>query len=482
MEARHLKNKIISSGFWAALSFSANKIFQLITSIIVARILAPEDYGMNGIIWAVILIMERFTQMGMQPAAIQKTDYDINDMGHVLDTLFITNVIRGIFLSFLMVISGRWVALFYDKPQLEAMIQFSSLYFLVNSFVNVGQTIRIKNIDFKKVEIWQQIASTLQLFILIGLTIKMRNVWALVYASVIGAALFTVSTYFVSPYRPRLHFNKEVYFDLLSFGKYFILTEILILLASRLDAIIIGKVRGMVELGFYVLAYRVVCLNMIQITNLINKITFPAFATIQNNTDMVLKVFARSLKYFLATVLPGLAFLFVFTSDIVFLCYGNKWMPIVPVLKIIIFVAAFKSLENLFKSIFQGTGHVQPFFKINLLCTVVFSICIYPVTKLFGIIGVSYLLLAVTFLFHIVSWPLFLKLFKTGFLPVVSQLFPSVLATMIMSIFLYLMKYYSILSLPSLMFAIVLNLLIGLFIYLSSFFCIRKIKIFTSHA
>ena len=477
-----LKNKIIRSGFWAGISFSVNKVLQIVTSIIVARILAPEDYGMNGIIWAVILIMERFTQMGIQPAAVQNTDYDSANMDHVLDTLFISNVVRGLFLSVLMYVSGHWVAQFYDSPQLEALIKFGSLYFLFNSFVNVGLTIRMKNIDFKKLEIWQQLSSCLQLLIMIALAVKLRNVWALLYGSVIGSALYTLSTYFVSPYKPRINFSKKVFFDLFGFGKYFILTEVLILLASRVDAIVIGKVLGMVELGFYVLAYRIVCLNMIQITNVIYKITFPAFASIQDNTAMVIKVFTKSLRYFLSIVLPALAFLFIFASDIVLVAYGDKWMPIVPVLKIIIFVAALKSLENLFKSIFQGTGHIEPLFKIHLACTIFFLICIYPATKMFGIIGSAYLLLVVTFLFHIISWPLFFKLFETRFYSVANQLFPSVIATVIMSAILFSVKYFALFSLQSMLYEIVTYLLIGLCAYLSFFFGMRKMKMFTTNA
>jgi len=481
-DSKQLKDKIIRSGFWAALSFSVNKVLQIITSIIVARILAPEDYGMNGIIWAVILIMERFTQMGMQPAAVQKAEYDTNNMNNVLDTLFVTNVFRGGVLCIAMYFSGHWIAVFYEKPLLEPLIQFGSIYFLFNSFVNVGLTIRMRNIDFKKLEIWQQTASCVQLIVMIGLAMKLRNVWALVYGSVIGSALFTISTYFVSPYKPKWRFSKVIFLDLFSFGKYFILTEILILLASRVDAIVLGKVKGMIELGFYVLAYRIVCLNMIQMTNVIYKITFPAFASIQDNTEMVIRIFMKSLRYFLAIVLPVLAFLYIFASDIVFVLYGEKWMPVVPVLKIIIFVAAFKSLENLFKSIFQGTGHINKLFKVHLVCTIFFLLSIYPVSKFYGILGAAYLLLVSTMLFNSISWPLFFKLFETRYRFAVRQIFPSIAATGIMVGILSLLNEYSFMTFASLPYEIVVNLIIAVLAYVTFFFGFGKINNLASHA
>ncbi|MFW9878527.1 MAG: oligosaccharide flippase family protein, partial [Candidatus Thorarchaeota archaeon] len=194
-----LKHRVVKGGFWVFSVRAIQQVFNIIRLIVLARVLAPDDFGVLGIALLVMMTLETFTQTGFQHALIQKK----KDIRPYLDAAWTVLILRGIILFSILFLIAPFAAGFFETSTATTVIQVIGFSVLFQAGINIGVVYFQKELEFKKYFIFQ-ISGTLADFIIaISAAIILKNVWALVFGLVGGNAVRFIVSYFIHPYKPR---------------------------------------------------------------------------------------------------------------------------------------------------------------------------------------------------------------------------------------------------------------------------------------
>jgi O-antigen/teichoic acid export membrane protein len=223
----------------------------------------------------------------------------------------------------------------------------------------------------------------------ITLAFMLRNVWALVWGAISGAFVIFIMSYVLQPYRPRLAFRRAEAGVLLDFGKWLLGSSILGFCLMQGDDVFVGRLLGVVALGFYQMAYRFSNAPATEITHVISQVTFPVYSKIQNDIPRLRKAYLDVLKLttFLSFPLAGL--ILVLAPDFTRIFLGEKWMPMVSTMQVLSIFGLIRSIEAIAGPLFQAIGKPNIIVRLQLVKLFLLVVMIYPLTKYFGIVGTA---------------------------------------------------------------------------------------------
>jgi len=198
-----------------------------------------------------------------------------------------------------------------------------------------------------------------------------------------------VVSYFVHSYRPRLRLDRQQFKELFGFGKWILGSSILGFLLNQGDDIFLGKVLGVTALGLYQMAYRISNLPATEITHVISRVTFPAYSKLQDRLPQLRQAYLQTLQvvaFFSFPIAGGIAFL---APDFTRLFLGEKWMPMVPAMQILVVWGLIRSISATTGPLFQAVGQPRLSTKLQFIKLLLLGALIYPLTARWGILGTS---------------------------------------------------------------------------------------------
>ena len=380
-----LSKRVVRGGMWVfALRFT-NRGLGFIRTIILARLLAPEDFGLLGIAMLAIATLETFSQTGFQAALIQKKE----NADSYLDTAWTVSAIRGGLLFLILFFSAPLVATFFNSPQATLVIKVIAVSTLLSGFRNIGIIFFQKDLEFNKQFSYELSATLVDLTIAITLAFMLRNVWALVWGGVAANFVRLFMSYILHPYRPQIRFSKGEFKELFGFGKWVLGSSILIFLLSQGDDIFVGKMLGVTALGFYQMAYLISNLPATEVTHVISQVTFPAYSKLQNDVKRLREAYLDVLQLTAFISIPLAGGIFILAPDFTRIFLGEKWMPMVPAMQVLCVLGALRSVGAVSGPIFLALGRPDIEAKLSAAQLVLLAILIYPLTEKWGITGTA---------------------------------------------------------------------------------------------
>jgi O-antigen/teichoic acid export membrane protein len=301
---------------------------QLGATIVLARLLTPEDYGLFGIVIAVTTFVNLFNNMGLHIATVQSEMLNQQQAG----ALFWINVFIGLVLAFLTCILAPLVSWFYHEPRLYGMLLAMAVTFVFYALSNQHISLLSRQMRF------YAIAFTETAQVIIGVCAGVLAAWyGLGYWALIVMQVVTVITrmscaYAVLPWRPAITPLAPVR-SFIKFGGHLTGVNLLTYLNRNVDNLLIGFYRGVRELGFYDKAYQMVLLPLTQISLPISGIAIPVLSRLQNDWARYRKYYVRIILLNATLGMPLVAFLFVAADQVVPLLLGDQWVPIVPLFR-----------------------------------------------------------------------------------------------------------------------------------------------------
>jgi len=428
-----LAQKTVRGGFLVFLSFGLRKALGIVRSIVLARLLVPSDFGLMGLVSVCTMALVTFTETGINMAIIQRKDCDVS----TLNTGWMLSIFRGLFLFTSLFLISPYAASFFEALPLQSLLRVMSVTFLVESFNNVGVILLLKELDFKRQMYFEVTTDFMTVLITIILAFFLKSVWALVFGLLAKSVISLIASFLIHPFRPRVEFDLQRARDLMSYGKYVLGSAIIIYFTTQGDDALVGKILGTSALGFYTMAYTVSNMPATTITGVISKVTFPAYSKLQDDLESLQKAFLRTLKFISILSFPLAGGLFVLAPEIVVVVFGDKWMPMVPAMRVLCLFGAIRSMADTTGPVYQAVGKPQIVFYITTFKLSLIAIFIYPLTRLLGIFGTS---LAVTIpmmieqgiLWRILSNTIGVEISKT-----IVTILPSLCSTFLMVVLLY---------------------------------------------
>lgn len=380
-----IKTRLLRSGIWVGLSQSFGIVLNLGRSIALARLLTPDIFGLMGLALVVVRATESFTRPGIAQALIARQQ----DFNSAAGTAFSMLAMRGLLLSALMCILAPWIAQFYESRELGPMLMAMSAVFVISSLSNIHIINRQRELDFRSQTWLQQATLLLGTAVTIWLAWWLRSVWALVIGQIVQASLNTLLSYFFIRERVRFSFDRAVARDLFAYGKFITGSSLVIYIAAELDSAVIGKMLGTTQLGYYTLAATIGSLVTLNITRIAASIMMPAYSKLQSNPPAVRAAFLRVLSLVMLIVMPASIGLIVAADPLIYVVYGEKWLPAVVPLQMFAVFGVFRCLLSFSGYMFEGIGQPKVAFQLGVLRLVAVASLIVPLIHEWGILGAA---------------------------------------------------------------------------------------------
>jgi PST family polysaccharide transporter len=350
---RTLTHKTIDGLFWAGLGTVSNVVMQLAVVAVLARILAPSDFGLVAAAGAFIGLSSILVNLGVAPAIIQRrelTDAHIN-------TGFTMSLAMGLMIGAAFALAAPIIADFYRIPGLTNVLRVLSLVFPITSLGLVADALLSREMRFRKISIRNGL-SYLFGYGAVSITLALLGfgVWALVIGQLVQTSLQAIQTILVAGQRLRLGWDGKARRDLLSYGIGFTLARFGNYAANQADNVVVGRVLGPVALGFYSRAYQFIAMPANLFGTVMNLVLFPAMAAVQDDRVKLERAYRQSLAIIAMTTMPVSGLLFVAAPEAVLVLLGKHWTPVIEPFRVLVLSLLFRTSYKMSDSLARAAA------------------------------------------------------------------------------------------------------------------------------
>ena len=380
-----LSKKVAKGGFWLLILRMSDNAIGLLKLFIIARLLAPNDFGLLGIAFLIIATLDTFSQTGLDTALIQMKD----DIKKYLNTVWSISIIKGFILYIILYVSAPYVAIFFRSPESVTIIRVVGITIILRSFTNIGIIYFQKEMEFNKHFLCRFSSTIANFSVAVFAAFTLKSVWALVLGQLADCITGVIASYLLHRYRPRFNLDLNKAKKLFGFGKWVFSSSILIFLFTQGDDFFVGGLLGATALGFYQMAYRISSMPTTEISHIISKVTFPAYSKIQDNLPRLRDAYLKVLKLTTFLSFPIAGLIISLAPDFTIVILGKKWMPMVPAMQVLVLYGLIRSVAATAGPIFYSIGKPGIDTKNQFLQVILLMALIYPLTSKWGLLGTS---------------------------------------------------------------------------------------------
>ncbi|MBW2662678.1 MAG: lipopolysaccharide biosynthesis protein [Deltaproteobacteria bacterium] len=431
-----LKNKTLHALFWSFFERIGQQGVQFIISIILARLLLPEQFGLIAMLTIFMAIAQSFINSGFGQALIQK-----QDATHIDEcSIFYFNILVGFFAAGLLCLAAPWIAGFYNQPLLVPLTYALSLNLIINAFGLVQITLLTKHIDFKTQLKVSVIATVISGTIGVTMAFNGFGVWSLVAQSLSGNLFRTALLWLFNTWRPSLVFSFVSLRGMFAFGSKLLCAKLIATIFNNIYLIVIGKMFSATDLGFYSRAKGLQQLPVDNISGIVSRVSFPVFSSVQDDKPRLKRGVRKALLMLAMVNFPLMIGLAVVARPLVMVLLTEKWAPCIPYLQLLCVVGILYPVHVINLNVLTAQGRSDLFFRLEILKKILIVIAI-SVTYRWGIIAMIYGQIVTSCLGY------FLNAYYTGKMldyPITEQiqdLIPSLALAGIMGLGVYALKY-----------------------------------------
>ena len=433
-----LSRKVTKGAFWVTVSGICSRGLGIISSIILARLLLPSDYGLLAIATAIVSMMQGLTTTGFGSALIQKQEKPED----FLKTAWTFGLAKYFILFLILFFLAPLFALFFKEPAAIAVLRVISFSLIFQGLTNIGIIYFRKKLDFRKQFIFNIVPQIIYIIVVIPLAFILRNVWALVWASVVRGLVVCVISYIMHPYRPHLDFNIIKAKELFNFGKWILGQSIIVIITQQGITMFVGKFLGIPMLGFYNRAGAFSTMLFQQFTQIIWQVGYPAYSQLQKVTVRLKRAYLLTLKLLTFFGLPMAGGLSILSWDFTHLFLTDKWISIVPVIQVLCLSAMIGFIATPAGIMFQAVGRPSIGTKIATAGVIILAVTIYPLSLKWGITGTAVSILLSTLITLPVHCYMAIKISKCSVWEFFTPILLAMINTGIMMIVVFGVKNY----------------------------------------
>lgn len=349
--------------FWSGIDRFFQQGVQFFISIILARLIAPEEFGLIAMVVVFIGISKQVMEGGMRSAIIQRKDLNDSDCS----TALVLNLLLGAFLTGLIWLSAPYIADFYKEPQLEPVVRILAFGMLLQAPSVVQIALFSKALDFKKQTYATVFSSLVAGAVGITMAYAGYGVWALVTSSLIGTSLLTLSLWVLSKWRPRSSPSFDSVRRLFPYGSKIAAGSILEAVFNNIFPLLIGRFYAAADVAFYQRAYglKEIPINNLQLT--VQRVLFPILSAKQDDPDQYLEALRRVFHMMAFLVIPIMTLLFLVAEPLIVFLLGERWLPAAPILQMLCGVGVLYQFVRLNNIILTTSGFAGLALKLDLV-------------------------------------------------------------------------------------------------------------------
>ena len=316
----------------------AMRLIGLVSTMILARLLAPDDFGLIAMVTLIYGLLETISYAGVDLALMRA---GADSRAHY-DTAWTVQIMQGVFISACLVISAPFVAGYFHEPRAQLVMYWIAVRPLIDSLQNIGVVAFRKELNFAKEFRFTLYNRLLNFLVVVGAALWLRDYWALVYGSIAASVVGLALSYAMHPYRPRpsLARIREIW----GFSQWLMISRIGSYLNRKCDEFVVGGFAGTTAMGNYHVANELATLPSSEIVMPVRRAMFPALSKISDRKDEFESAVLSSFSAVSAICLFVSFSLLVTAPEVVSVVLGNKWSAAVPLMKWMALFGGFSAL------------------------------------------------------------------------------------------------------------------------------------------
>jgi O-antigen/teichoic acid export membrane protein len=452
---------------WSYFTFVIGKVMVFISTVILARILTPADFGLVGLASVLAGYLGTIHTFGVGQAFIQSKF----GSEEAANATFVLSVASGILLFLVSVLITPLVVVFFREPRIQVIFPVLAFNYVLAGLTTIHDALLVKELKFQ-----QRLLPTFVQYISKGissivLALMGFGAWSIVWGVIIGTAAKSLTLVFVSPWKPTRAWDPQVTREIFGFGKFMVLQNIFGALEDNLDYMIVGRQLGVTDLGLYTLGYRTPELAIISLPSVISNVAYPAYAKFQDDIKALQRSVRKTVQLVSWVAIPAGIGLAMISSAFILTFYTDKWESAIPVMQLLSLYAMIYTLTYNFGDAYKAMGRLDILNKISV-STIVFTIFSLWVGAHYGIVGVAWAHLFRVIILMGVQIMVVKRILDIPPMHILESIFKSLLSALVMGLSMGAISW--ILQGSSSVIILILQLLVGVIVYLLSSWVINR--------
>lgn len=457
MENSTFKAKMVANLIWRFAERCGAQGVAFIVSIVLARLLEPEDYGIISLVTIFISIIQIFVDSGLGNALIQKRVVDDLDYS----TVFYCNIILCVVLYLVLFLCAPFIAGFYANTELTLIIRVLGLTIIISGIKGIQQAYVSREMMFRHF-FFATLGGTLGAAAVgIFLAYNGFGVWALIGQQIFNTTVDTIILWSTVKWRPKRRFSFERLRGLFSYGSKLLVSSLINTIYNDLRQLIIGKFYSSADLAFYNRGRQFPKFVVENINSSIDSVLLPVLANNQNNRERMKRMMRRSIMTSSYIMWPFMFGLMAVGENLIHILLTDKWMPALPFLYIFCFVDGMQPIHTANLNAIKAVGESGLFLKMEIIKKMV-GICIILITMNINVLAIGIGSVFYTIFASIVNSFPNKKILGYSYFEQIKDIIPSFILSIVMAITVYCLP----LSVFSNITQLVIQLLAGAAIYL----------------
>lgn len=439
---KHTQNKVYSGSVFMLITRLSIKSIGLISSIFLARLLTPEDFGIVAITVAIYAFIELFGALALGTALIQQKSNNLDDY----NSAWTFNVLFGFAAAVSLAVIAPWVAEFYQDARLQQVLYVIAVVSILSGFHNIGVIDFQRDLNFRKELQLQLVPKVISFVITLSLAFILRNYWALVLGVLSNQLIVTIYSYIIRPFRPQICFKS--FNKLFKFSRWLLLNNVVHFINDKVSQLMVGKVLSPTALGFLSLGKEIGQLPSTHIALPISKATFPVYSRFQDNPAELKKAYLNTVGLTASLTIPSSIGIAMVAPLLVAVLLGEQWLSMVPLLQLLALANMFFSVTSNNSYVYLAAGKPQISFFINFSRLAVFFALFIPLLEANGLIGIGQARLSSTLLMVLIVQAIVIRFLKLPIRDLLTAFIRPVLSGVIMALAVWAVQSSASLTIP----------------------------------
>ena len=383
---KQLRRDAVRGVGWSFIGSISSRIFQVITTFMLAKLLVPADFGVFALASIVINALAIVSDIGFAQVLI----YLKGDIERSANKAFILSIATSTALAAILFFSVNSIGSIFGVPAICWPMRVMALSLIVSGSASVPSVILDRGLKFKKKTMSEVPGAFIYAVVSISLAAMGVGVWSLVVGWCSMVIVDVGITWAICSWRPKWEFHVEECKAIINYGKHLVVSIAVAFIFVQIDKAAIGKWLGVSALGAYSIAFTICNLPVTNLTAVINRVMYPAFSKLADITE-VRDMYLQVLRPLSVIAFPCAAALMILAGPLLRVLYGSKWEQAIPLFPMLALYGLIRAIGTTTDSVFMATGNATLMRRMNLIQLLIGGILVYPAAKYFGTEGVAYL-------------------------------------------------------------------------------------------
>jgi lipopolysaccharide exporter len=387
-----VEDKAVRGVPWTLVSYACNRAIMLLTVVVLARLLVPEDFGLVTLAMIAVQLSNTLSDLGLSGTLVLRQDLGERAKGTVLTLMLVMSVLLAAVLAAISPAIGDLL----NEPRLPGVLAALSVGIVISGVTWFYESALTRELEFRKRFLALATQSVAFATVAIGLAALGAGVWSLVAGQLSSLLVFAAVLLWLAPYRIRPALDRDSARDILSTSKGFLLQGGLGFLSGNLDYLTVGSVLGATRLGFYSMAYRLGEVPYYAIADPVAKVTFPAFSRMRHRGEEIGPPFLSTLRLVALVACPIGVLMSGAADPFTVVVFGHKWLSMIGPLAVLGIWAAVRPVQATSAWLLNSIGEATVMGIIRAVVLVPLVPGLLVAVHLGGITAVAWVMLADT--------------------------------------------------------------------------------------